>query len=163
MVTKGCVVSVPATYFDNHDDNNWSQQLFGERWSTARCSGFVQRVYLGNQWCRVKWDIDGAVSRTAVCDLQIDEQPHIEIHQYTGISSSEEVSEARQGTSGQEQTPDFSAILSSSCTASSSKSSNESSEDEISEPSHGRKLCYAICNCIFSIIIATLSYYNNIY
>ena len=72
-IVEGCLVSVPATYFDGRGAEKWSQQQYGDKWSTATCSGVVQRVIQGGLWCRVRWDIDGAVTRVAVRDLHIEE------------------------------------------------------------------------------------------
>ena len=56
-IVQGCVISIPATYFDGRGNEKWSEQQFGDSWNTATCSGIVQRVLHGGQWCRVKWDI----------------------------------------------------------------------------------------------------------
>ena len=73
-VVCGCTVSIPATYFDGNGTDKWSQQQYGDEWDTARCSGIVESVFQGGQWCCVKWDIDGTVTRIPVSSLHIDKQ-----------------------------------------------------------------------------------------
>lgn len=55
-------------------------------WSTARCSAVVQRVLQGGKWCRVKWDIDGAITQVAVQDLHVDEIPSADSSEETVVS-----------------------------------------------------------------------------
>ena len=34
-IVQGCVVSIPATYFDGRGNEKWSEQQFGDSWNTA--------------------------------------------------------------------------------------------------------------------------------
>ena len=77
-VTKGCVVSVPAMFFDGRGSDKWSQKQFGDMWSIARCSAAMQRVLQGGQWCRVKGDIDVTITWIAVHALRVDELPSVD-------------------------------------------------------------------------------------
>lgn len=85
-VTEGCVVSIPAMFFDGQGSDKQSQEQFGNMWSTARCSAVVQRVLQGGKWCRVKWDIDGAITQVAVQDLRVDEIPSADSSEETVVS-----------------------------------------------------------------------------
>ena len=61
MVSDGCRVSVPATFFDipgTPDVDRWSVASFGDDWDSARCSGLVLKVLQGGLFCRVRWEID---------------------------------------------------------------------------------------------------------
>ena len=147
MIVQGCVISVPATYFDGHGAEKWSQQQYGDRWNTARCSGAVQRVLQGGQWCRLKWNIDGAVTRVAVSDLRVDEWSYVDSSNRTNVSDNgegTEVTEVEQGESREEQTLSHEISTfssdddSSSCTEESSSSESEMSDDGVNEPTHGR-------------------------
>ena len=53
----GCTITVPATKFDDDEDNRWSQAEFGEEWATKRLTGVVRSVRNGR--CKVFFDYDG--------------------------------------------------------------------------------------------------------
>ena len=155
-IVQGCAISVPATYFDGRGADKWSQQQFGDRWNTARCSGIVLRVFKGGQWCRVKWDVDGAVTRVAVRDLHVDKWPDVNSSTETDVSDNEEGPEmveiqhggSRQGeTSSQKDSPISSDDDNSGSIEESSSSESVSSDDELNEPTNGcgRKVRIVLC------------------
>ena len=165
-IVEGCVISVPATYFDGRGAEKWSQQEFGDRWNTATCSGIVLRILRGGQWCRVKWDVDGAVTRVAVRDLHVDKWPHVSSSTETDVSEEEEGPEivgiehqgSRQGqTSLQDDSPISSDSENSSSIEESSSSESVSSDEEVNDPTNGcgRKvrLC---CTSVTAVFVVSL-------
>ena len=164
-IVQGCIISVPATYFDGRGTEKWSQQQFGDRWNTATCNGIVLRILHGGQWCCVKWDVDGAVTRVAVRDLHVDKWPHVNSSTDTDVSEEEEGPEvvaSEHGGSRQGQTlPQYDLPISSdrdsensSSIEESSSSESVSSDDEVNDPTNGcgRKvrLC---CTSIVAVLV----------
>ena len=173
MATKliqGCVVSaVPATFFDGLGDERWSQQHYKVNWNTARCSGVVQHIFRGGEWCRVKWTIDGAVTQVALRDLQLDEWPHVGDSNESGILSNEDVVRSKTNRKptvsgdadssncstklrGSESAENGSSESEQSCSSESEvshSSGNEQSIEEVNQPmsTRGRKILTAICFC----------------
>ena len=144
MATKliqGCVVSaVPATFFDGLGDERQSQQHYEVNWNTARCSGVVQHIFRGGEWCRVKWTIDGAVTRVALRDLQLDEWPHVDDSNESGILSNEDVVRSKTNrkptVSGDADSSNCSTKLRGSESAENGSSESEESCSSESEVSH---------------------------
>ena len=66
---EGCLVSVPAIYFDipgtPHEDK-WSVATFWEEWNSERCHGTVLKVLSGGQLARMRWHIDRRSQRVGV-------------------------------------------------------------------------------------------------
>ena len=170
---QGCVVSIPATYFDGRSNEKWSEQQFGDSWNTTTCSGIVQRVLHCGQWCRVKWDIDGAIARVAVRDLNVDKWPHVSSSSEMDVSDEEESSElhevgsehreSRQGqTLPRDDLPissdsENSSSIEESSSSESVPSDDEANDDEANDPRNGcgRKvrLC---CTFVAAIFIVSL-------
>ena len=75
LLREGCLVSVPATYFDipgTPHEEKWSVATFGEECDSERCHGTVLKVLSGRQFARGRWDIDGRSQRVGVAELQLE-------------------------------------------------------------------------------------------
>ena len=122
-------------------------------------------VFQGGQWGRVKWDVDGAVTRVAVCDLRVDKWPDVNSSTETNVFDNKEGPEmvgiqhggSKQGeTSSQNDLPISSDDNNSSSIEESSSSESVSSDDTLNEPMNRcrRKvrirLCYALLLLLFS-------------
>ena len=75
LLREGCLVSVPATYFDipgTPHEHKCSVATFGEEWDSERCHGTVLKVLSGRQFARMRWDIDRRSQRVGVAKLQLE-------------------------------------------------------------------------------------------
>ena len=157
-IVKGCAIFVPATYLDGRGTDKWPQQQFGDRWSTARCSGVMLHVFQRGKLCRVKWDVDGAVTQVhvAVRHLRVDKCPDVNISRDTDVSGNEDGpemvgiqhGESRQGeTSAQNNLPTLSDDDNSSSIEESCSSESVSSDDTLNLPKNGcgRKARVRLC------------------
>ena len=59
----GDEVHAKATLFDTNGDNSWSRAQFGDQWNSAKCKGFVTKVFKSVKKACVKWEIDGKITK----------------------------------------------------------------------------------------------------